>query len=615
LSTKEVSVLFEKNGYSIEKIRIGKKEYGPLQLVASGGNLFFQKNMLHAKFTSIADSGIVKIFRINGLMKVSGPKCAKEGFLPVQITYCFWSPDGKNMLARAEIELEYDKATGTDGNIAEFLNPLLWYRLDNFNKKLSASSIHTDSMNGSSVMTLSHPYYSCFKDKNAFFAMCPYLALPNDGIHIEKGKGFFGASWHSMSQPKKPYWTDEKENTGMPQGYCPKHSLMSYWKIGMYFGHGKKNIKNIASVFSYPPKIKSIVHMGHGKVSNACITRWKGNKKMAFNAITDDAKINDYLCRVEGKIPKWVQMAIATRTVLGINYHRFCCIGSRLFYLPKQKLLSTILSTLLCTLGIGTPLRKKFDDENLSFIPHTNTHPRLYSLSANAIRKEIQSSEKIWVDKWRNPIPLSHVFSYTSPYGLATEKGTMGKVAFSSSKHIQWIREWPVPNAPLDFFLPTGLLWGICIGEFFDKGNCAKIRDEFIKRYRNGCDYMLISGHAPEYGGECPGYVTQMFRFFEKHRDVWFAGADEIIKYYAARENIVLSSVKKQGKKFVLEFENKLPHYFSAEVTLIQHIRKKISRIQFTVDKKNYANADYSHIGRNLVMYNVPSNAKRVVIG
>lgn len=613
ISTKKVSALFEKSGYSIEKISINGNEYGPIHLAASGGDLFFQKNMIDARFAVISDSAIAKIFKVSGLMKVSGGKCAKEGFLPISITYSFWSTDGKNMFVKAEIELEYDNATDINRNKAEFLNPLIWYRLENFNGKVVASSFCTSSMGGSSIMTLRHPYYGYFSGNGAFFAMCPYMALPNDGIHMEKGKDFFGASWHSMSQPKKPYWADEKENTGMAQGYFPMHSLRGYWKIGMYFDCCKKNIKNIASVFSYQPKIRSIVHIGTGKVSNASIARWKLNKKMAFNAITDDAKINDYLYRAEGKIPKWVQMAIATRT-LGIGYHRFCCIGNKIFYLKKFPLLSTLLSTLFCLLGIGKPLRKKFEDENMLFLLHTNTHPRIYRLNAGSIRREISSSERIWVQKWRKEISLSHVFSYTSSYGLATEKGTMGKVAFSSSKHLQWIREWPIPNAPLDFFLPSKLLWGVCIGEFFDKSNCSRIKDEFAERYRNGCDYMIISGHAPEYGEECPPYVTQMFGFFEKHKDIWFAGADDIIKYYFARENIIVGSVKKQGKKFMLELKNKLPRHFLTEITLIQHANKKIGKIRFTTDKKTYSDADYRSIGRNLIMYNVPSDTKRIVL-
>src|SRR3989338_7814902 len=71
-------------------------------------------------------------------------------------------------------------------------------------------------------------------------------------------------------------------------------------------------------------------------------------------------------------------------------------------------------------------------------------------------------------------------------------------------------RHWPIPNAPINFFLPSRLFWGICIGEFFDKGNCRKIREEFIKRYNNGLDYMLISGHVPDYNTECPQYARGM---------------------------------------------------------------------------------------------------------
>ncbi|MBI2541506.1 hypothetical protein HYV80_02250 [Candidatus Woesearchaeota archaeon] len=618
VSTKNVSVFFEKNGYSLEKVSMGGKEYGPIRLAASGGDTFFQDRMRDAKFSIISDSSIVKIFKVTGSMKVSGNKCAKEGLLPVSITYSFWSADGKDMLAKAEIELEYDRAAGMDGRKAESLNPLLWYRLDNFSGKIAVNSCFTNGMGKSSIMTLKHPYYGYFSGggNGAFFAMCPYVALPNDGIHMEKGKDFFGASWHSMSMPKKPYWSNETESTGIPQGHFPMHSLRSYWKIGMYFGCGKKskkNIKDIASAFSYPPKIRSIAHLSPEQVSSACITRWKFNKRMAFNAITDDAKINDYIYRAEGKIPKWVQMAIATRT-LGISYHRFCFIGNNLFYLKKFPLLSTLLSTLLCLIGAGKPLREKFGNENMSFLLHTNTHPRLYRLSAGSVRREILSSEKVWVHKWRNKTPLSHVFSYTSSYGLATEKGTMAKVAFSSSRSLQWIREWPIPNSPLDFFLPTPLLWGICVGEFFDKSSCKRIKDEFTERHRNGCDYMLISGHVPEYGAECPSHVIKMFRFFEKHKDVWFAGADDIIKYYKARESITLSPPRKKGKSFAFDMENSLPQYFLTEITLIQRIIKKIKRIQFTQDGKTYSDASYKFIGKKLVMYNLPSNAKRVVI-
>lgn len=611
--TKNASVLFEKNGYSIEKIKIAKNEYGPLQLVASGGSLFFQKNMRNAKLTIVSDSSIVKIFKVEGAMEVLGDKCSKEGFLPVAITYCFWSPDSKNMFAKAEIELKYDKATDLRGNKLDFINPLIWYRLDNFNKKLSTSP-YTKSANEYDTTTLKHPYYAYFRDNRAFFAMCPYLALPNDGVHTEKGKNFFGASWHSMPKPRKPYWANEKEYTGHAQGYYPRHSLRAYWRIGLYFGDGKKDVKNIASVFSYQPKIRNVVHLSSEEVSNAYITRWKYNKKMAFNAITDDAKINDYIYRISGKIPKWVQIAIATRTLFGINYHRFCYIGEKVFCLKRYPLLSTFLSTLLCLCRMGKPLRKKFKQENLSYLPHTNTHPIIYKLDADSIRNEVQKSEQIWIDKWAYGIPLSHIFSYASPYGLGTEKGTMEKAAFSASKHLQWIREWPMPNAPLDFFLPSKLFWGICTGEFFDKNNCKKIMKEFMQRYKNGSDYMIIAGHVPEYGKECPKFITGMFNFFQKHNDVWFADADEIIRYYKARENTIVGRAKKHKKGFLIKLNNKLPQYLSTDITLIQHINKKISRMQFTADKKDYADIKYRIISKNTIIYNVPSNTKYILI-
>ena len=105
-----------------------------------------------------------------------------------------------------------------------------------------------------------------------------------------------------------------------------------------------------------------------------------------------------------------------------------------------------------------------------------------------------------------------------------------------------------------------------------------------------------------------------MFNFFQKYSDVWFASADDIIKYYKARETLAISRVKKQGSRFSIELENNLPNYFYTDITLMQHIRKKINKMQFTTDNKNYADVQYKPIGKNLIMYGIPSNAKRVVI-
>ncbi len=614
VSAANASILFDKKSCVVEKIKIKNQKYGPLQLAVSGGKLFSQKDMEEAKLEIISDSNIIKIIKIEGRLKSEGDKCKKQGFLPFEIMYYFWSPDTKNIIGMAEIELKYDKATDFNGNKTEFLDPLVWYRLDNFNKKISTNSFFIYNHKESKIAILKHPYYSCFQDDKAFFAMFPHLALPNDGIHIEKGKDFFGACWHSMSEPEKSYWAaDEKEFTGKSQGYYPAHSLRAYWKIGLYFGE-KKKIENIASVFSYPSKIRNILHLSSEPVSNAYVTRWKDNKKMAINVITDDAKINDYLYRAEGKVPGWVQMAIATRNLYGINYHRFCYVGNRIFYLKRFPLLSTMLSTFLCLIGIGKSLRKEFKQKNLSYLLHTNTHAIIHKLDPNGIKNEIQKSEKVWVDKWNNGTPLSHIFSYTSPYGIPTKKGTKEKIAFSASKSMQWIREWPIPNAPLDFFLPTRLFWGICVGEFFDKDNCKKLKDEFSQRYNNCSDYMIISGHVPGYNAECPEYVTEMLEFFQNHNGVWLAGSDEIIKYYKARENITLSRIKKQGEKFLIEINNNLPGHFSTDITLLQNVNSKINKIQFTVDKENDIDVKFKFIGKNTIMYDIPSDTKSILI-
>jgi hypothetical protein len=614
LSTANTSIKFEKKGYSIEKINIKNQEYGPLHLAASGGAIFSQKDAEQVKFSIISDSNILKIIKIEGKLKVEGDMSKKQGYLPFEMKYFFWSSDAKNMMSKVEIELKYDQATDLDGNKAGYLDPSLWYRLENFNKKLFANSSIINKTDKSKIATLKQPFYSYFNDNKAMFALCPHLALPNDGIHIEKGENFFGASWHSMSNPGKPYWAADKiEITGKPQGFFPAHSLRAYWKMGIYFGE-KNNIEDIARVFSYPPKIRSILHLSSEEVSNAYITRWKGNKKMALNAITDDAKINDYLYRAKGKIPRWVQIAISTRNKFNINYHRFCFIGDKIFYIKKAPFLSTILSTLFCLVGIGKPLREKFNKENLSYLLHTNSHPMLYKLDSSSIKDEIKKSESTWINKWMNKVPLSHVISWTSPYSIPGKNTTKEKTIFSASNSVEWIREWPIPNAPLDFFLPTKLFWGVCVGELFDKENYKKIKEEFIQRYKNSSDYMQISGHVPEYGIECPGYITETLRFFDKYNDVWFADADEIIRYYKARENMTLSRVKKQGNKFLIEIKNKLPKHLSTEITLIQHTDIKINKMQFTIDNKNYFDLKYTLIGKNTIIYDVPSDAKSILI-
>ena len=46
----------------------------------------------------------------------------------------------------------------------------------------------------------------------------------------------------------------------------------------------------------------------------------------------------------------------------------------------------------------------------------------------------------------------------------------------------------------------------------------------------------------------------------------------------------------------------------------MQHINKKINKIQFTSDNKKFVDVMHTLIGKNVVMYGIPSTAKRVVI-
>ena len=125
---------------------------------------------------------------------------------------------------------------------------------------------------------------------------------------------------------------------------------------------------------------------------------------------------------------------------------------------------------------------------------------------------------------------------------------------------------------------------------------------------------MIISGHVPGYNAECPEYVTEMLEFFQNHNGVWLAGSDEIIKYYKARENITLSRIKKQGEKFLIEINNNLPGHFSTDITLLQNVNSKINKIQFTVDKENDIDVKFKFIGKNTIMYDIPSDTKSILI-
>ena len=448
----------------------------------------------------------VNIIKFESSLKILGGESKNNGMLPFSIIYTFWSDDGKNVYGNAEIELMYDKAVSLSGENIEFLDCMLWFRLESGEEPEIMNVLSRRKFRNSEVITLNHPYRAMIASGKSSFEMHPYLALPCDGIHIEKGEKFFGAAWHSLPEKSSPYWIDlgleGDKKADLSQGYCPAQSLRSYWKIGIYFGD-TKNARISSKLFSYPSKIRNIEHFSD-KIGNAYITRWKGNKKLAMHAMTDDAKVNDYFYRCEGSIPKWVQMSLSTRNMFGINYHRFCFVGKKLFFLQRYPTLSTILSTLFCTMGIGIPLRQKFRKDVLSFLPHMNMHPKFYTLRPEQIKKEIKISEKIWTSKFNFGYPVSHILSWTATYGLTTSKGTRESIAFSSSKTLQWMREWPIPNAPVDFFLPTKLYWGVAIGEMFNEKNIKRLKEEFNSRIDNGADYMIAAGHAPHSISKCP---------------------------------------------------------------------------------------------------------------
>ena len=77
----------------------------------------------------------------------------------------------------------------SDSSKRPYLN--ITYSYIPFKENIITNELFTNVMDESKVITLKHPYYACFYEDDASFVMCPYMALPNDGIHIEKGKNFF----------------------------------------------------------------------------------------------------------------------------------------------------------------------------------------------------------------------------------------------------------------------------------------------------------------------------------------------------------------------------------------------------------------------------------------
>ncbi|MBI2107710.1 hypothetical protein HYT54_01170 [Candidatus Woesearchaeota archaeon] len=242
LSTRNVALAMNKTG-SISEFLLAGKKYGPMHLAASGGDIFYQEQHDAPKIDVIADGSIIKIIKAESILKVLGSSSKKKGYFPFSITYTFWSPDGSGLYCTAEIELKFDEAYSFENRKLKYIDLMMWYRLENCLASVKSSALHESKGPDSSIVTLGHPYSACIEShKNAVFGMFPYLALPCDGIHIEKGRNFFGPCWHSLPSEGKPYWTDcgleGDKPLGDNQGYFPANSLRSYWKIGLYFGNG-----------------------------------------------------------------------------------------------------------------------------------------------------------------------------------------------------------------------------------------------------------------------------------------------------------------------------------------------------------------------------------------
>lgn len=598
-----VSISFEKVFYSIESFKIGSQVFGQMQLATSGGDVTKQFNNLRdAGFEMLADSGMLKIFKVTGRMPVRGNKAHIGGLLPVEMEYWFWSTDSKNIFCRLETRLLFEEAIGFGAHSTKYLEPLVWYRLDTA-LKAHYSPLHVNIGPCSNIVTLKKPYYVYVKANSSSFSMMPFLALPSDGHHIEMSDTWLGAAWHSLSWPGQPYWSgmfDDKK-VKQPQGYYPAHSLNAYWGIGMFFGEG--NIPEIAKSFTYPCKIRNAFQKST-KLGNPFITHWRHNSRLALNVITDDAKPNDYLWRKSGALPFNVQVAIPTRKLLGVSYSKYCLLGGKVYQL-KNRLWSTILCTKLSMLRLAKDYKGQYLEKGFSLIPHMNTHPETRKLSPKEITREIKSAEAVWKKDYHLPAPLSHVFSYQSPYGLPTADGTREFIAFNSSRSLEWIREWPIPNAPVDFFLMSRLFWGpSCGGDFEKKEVCKRIRQEFDILLSCGADYMQVSGHLPEKIMDCPAHTKELFSHISRQNGVWLASADEIIRYYKCREGISFSRISGSTVEIIKKLDSK----FNASITVTQSMEPK-KRVVQSIDGKTWKAVEIISRHDNVAMYNINSES------
>ncbi len=592
--TDKVKIELEKEFFSISKFSINNDNYASLQLFTSGGEMLSQEGSFKdAGYTIIADSHILKVIKITGKMPVRGDKVDSEGLLPLEMFYYFWVIDGE-IYSKVEIKLLYEACVDLSGKKLNYLQSLLWYRIEE-RENLEYNDMLQNNMNGNKIIILKRPYYAYITKKDSVFVMSPYLALPNDGIHIEVSEEWFGASWHSMSSQKKPYWDgliDDKP-VSEHQGYYPAHSLNAYFNIGLYFG--KKNFFDAAKAFTYQCKVRNVAYNGRDK-GNVFVTHWRNNSALALNVITDDAKPNDLYWRKNGYIPLSAETALSTRFLFGVSYSRYCFLKDKLFYLEKSALLSNIVCTFLSFFRIAKDYKKEFLELNV--IPHLNTHPVTRNISASALKKEIKISEKIWVKDYKLKLPLSHVFSYQSCYGLSTPSGTRHTVAFKASESLEWIRDWPIPNAPTDFFLPTKLFWGISAGGELERKNViTRIRFEFDQLYKEGADYMQVSGHLPDKICKGPEDLKKLFKHMDK-KGVWLARSDDIIRYYKCREGISFSRIKDNIVEIKKSFEDK----FNTIIT----ISCDSNKVEQSIDSRKWVEAE--NVSEGLFNINTENN-------
>ncbi|MGR3303159.1 MAG: hypothetical protein ACUZ8I_11725 [Candidatus Scalindua sp.] len=614
ISTEKVNIQFSKSGY-IKGFKIGSTSFGSLQMMASGGRITTQSGgklqFKDIQFQVVATSNLLTAVVVRGKLKVDGENSKQPGWLPVVLTYTFWTSDSANIFARIEIDLEYENSIGLDENHVPFLNPLLWYVLMDDRMPTHINDYFVNRMcSGSTIVTLKRPYYAYVTNGSSSFVMSPYLTLPCDGTHIEVNEkdSWWGAAFHSLSEPdSSPYWhTALHETHPKSQGYFPAQSLHSYWKIGLAFLVREDPVE-AARMFTYPSKTRYAEHDNRDKVGNAYITHWRNNASIAVNAITDDLCKMDYIARVVGLLPKSVQISLPGN--LKRRWQRDL--------IEKKSFLRFFF--------------RRFLKNPFLFIPHTYNHRVTWQCTSDEMEQEIVQCENNWLRKWNFPIPLSCVLPFTSPHGIATPEGTREAIVFSSSKSTEWIREWYYPHAPTDFFLPTPLYWGLTLGvDFVDEP--VKTQKGFETLYDAGADYFQMSGHLEfrqriahassvlKMVGPVLKYMAnlwktyRLFRFLEDKEDVWLAAADEIIMYYKAKNQLSVGRVSRKGKYYIINIDHREEPIYDVLITLVQMVKTEIKSYVYTTDYITWYNIKYHPLSSSAgsIIFSVPSNTTQM---